>query len=376
MDENNSNTPGSTVSPNQGSVPLQQPAATVQSTTETPQAPAGPQPVQPAPKGKLPKWLAPVVIAVVLIGGGSAAAYYGIQSRSPENRLEKAFSRLLDEDQMKLTASTSEGEAQFELELGINQTQQAFEGSLSIGGDGMDIALDLRSVNEKVYFNATKLDIGSLGGDFGGFDLSVLEEQWFELSSDDAGDALGQSCDASLLTFTDEDKDKLGDIYDMYPLFAVEDMGEADVNGTSATKLKLIPTTNEQAEEFFTKVRNEVAIVKALEECSGEELDTDFNEDSEPSEQEFVYVYLDGSNLVRAELKMNDNNLVIDFDLDAEVNVQAPEDAKSYEELQSLLFSSLFGGFDFDSSFDLDSGEYDFEFDDSFEFETPPVQTN
>lgn len=331
--------------------------------------------IQPAgvgskPKKGLSKMFVGIAAAIVLLAGGSASAYYGVVvPNRPENKVKNAFYSMIDSDKMKMSADVSlksDGQIyDFNLSMTSDMVEQAAEMELQFDVQGTTTTVQARMLNDKVYINM--VDLGALGDIaeslIGLDDLSIIEDQWIALESSDVlGDSNG--CQIDALTIGDKDRQAIKNAYDEFPLFTVEQAGESTVGGNTLPRYKLIPVSDEEAENFLNQVTDNAPFVQALEECGGETLDTTDIEDNTSEATGEIYVVVDKGEVRQVEMTVNDDDmdmtLVLDFNFDTDIQITAPENTKTFEEMMSLLMTQSYSqsyGID-DYSFDLEDPTY------------------
>ncbi|MCA9325348.1 hypothetical protein KDA23_04770 [Candidatus Saccharibacteria bacterium] len=326
-----------------------------------------PAPVEPTSKGGKKKLFVILATVLVFLLGGVAAAYYMVLvPNKPENKVKTALYDLVDADQMEITANLKAADTSVTVTGDFNLQASAAEVSLSFGADGFVIKAVARAVDGKTYISLEDASgLSSLATSFLGESISLdgLEGNWYQIDLDQAGSLLGENtskCDVSTLLTSDQaqaDREAFKNAYDKNPLFVVTADGKGDVNGTEYPKYKLEPADDATAEAFLNDIVANMPVVKALSDCTGQELDTNSLTNQDGSDDSSLYFYLDGSKLKRVEIADNKgtDTLTLDIDLDKQVNIDAPSNAKPFSE----LYIDLMSGFGLDDYQIPDISDFD-----------------
>jgi hypothetical protein len=196
------------------------------------------------------------ILAVLIVLGGSAAAYFGyVIPNKPENVLAKAVSNSLAQTQLTTTGtldSSSDGiAAHMEYTADINETTHALDLKLNVTISGVKIPLEIITINKNLYFKVG--DLSSLEGILAQFagvnnsDYKNLEDQvnkaitnqWIEVDSTLIKEAK-LDCLANYPTaFSQTDINALKTSYKGSPFVTISSHSADKVNGAAATKYLL-----------------------------------------------------------------------------------------------------------------------------------------
>ncbi|MBA3758888.1 hypothetical protein H0X10_04670 [Candidatus Saccharibacteria bacterium] len=267
--------------------------------TTAPVSPATPVTISPTPPksggkklfGKI-GMVPAVIIAVVLLVGGSAAAYLGIViPNKPENVLKIAFENTALQKKSKFdgkfTYESTDPEAQIKA---VNITfkgqgdieKNAFQTELEATASGVKLPIEIRSVDKSLFVKVGDLStIKNLAiaaaPEYGVIIDEVnkkLADQWIEID-ETLLKQVGADCALNTsLALTNEDIEMLKKRYQEVPFTAVKSTTSEAVNGRDAYKYEIELDDNKGAE--YIKGLQELSVVKKLKECSKDDdvLDT------------------------------------------------------------------------------------------------------
>ncbi len=327
------------------------------------QAPVFPPLNNQAKKKKL-KPLFIALLALILIGGGSAAAYFGyVVPNKPENKLLSALADLVSQNELvsegtiDVTTPEAPGVAvNFKSESNVSQNQFALSGT--VGVSGAQFPYELRYVDKNIYAKVGGLEsLSSLGLDETNPASSYLSmlagvnDKWYVVDRS-FWSSFGSetSCVTDLsFAFTDDDISKIKAAYKKHPLFTVKSTSQEDVNGTPTTKYAVEPASDAEAIAFAKELET-LSVVEKIKSClkdAGAESVLD---------EEITDLDTGGTATGNMAIYLTDDNKVKKIDLEAQdsgstmkmsttftyqaVTVSAPEGA---EPIQNLL-SDLIGG--------------------------------
>ncbi len=338
-------------------------------------------------KKRLPVVLAAIIALVLLVGGG-AAAYLGIiLPNKPENVLKQALVNITDIDE--ISSNGAEGEIKFvEVESmpeGIGNTtfelyrndQGVFSFNSKTDLSVTSLSVDIRRPEGKEAY--VKLDgltgLGPLlqsyytsflgvGGStdpatqayldnamnaITGF-LDSLNNQWYVIEESMINEMFENP---ELPQMSDEDKDKIVESYKQNEFLSiVNTLEEQEIHGVNSYQYEL-SIDKEKLKSFAQAIKD--AEIEGFDFSDSELKSID---DLDTSKFK-ITVWISKSSKQFTQILVNtlEEGQKADFrlaikDVDQEVNVEKPEDAKTIMELMGEL-QPLFGGFSVNSSPDL-----------------------
>jgi hypothetical protein len=222
------------------------------------------------------------VAALIVLGGGSAAAYYGVVvPNKPANVLKMAITNSLQQTQTSFTgtlqgSSTSAGSPAYK--VGINgsgdSVAKAADITFNVTVSGVTFPVEARLVNKNVYvkvgdltpivtiMSAADPTLASLGKSLS----SQLSNKWIVIDSTLIDQIPGASCvldtNASL---TKTDIQLLQDQYVKHRFVAIQSTGGDTVNGKSAEKFNL--SLDDDTASAYLNSLNDLSLIKALNKC-------------------------------------------------------------------------------------------------------------
>ncbi len=328
--------------------------------------PATPNVSAPTHRKKKLTLLALLLAGLLVLLGGSAAAYYGvIVPNKPENVLKKSVQKLLAQHQLSSKGSAvvdMNGKDATIKNITVNFTgaldsdKHAFDVNLDAAASGVKLPVELRAVDQNLYFKlgdlSTLKGLAALGSpEIASVVNSVgdkLSNQWVEvdqslLKQADAG------CTTAFNGFSQQDVDQLGKLYDKNEFVIVKSKTADKVDGQAATKYEL--SFNQQKAQAFANQLSSVQSLKQLNDCAKTTQkatgDTETKPSNNPQPTVSVFVWIDGGkNMRQIQVKVADKDNVATLTntfTNDKVNITKPDGAKPL--LQVLGdFSSLFGG--------------------------------
>lgn len=196
------------------------------------------------------------VLGVLVLLGGSAAAYFGyVIPNKPENVLAKAVSNTLSQTQLTTDGTvdtSSDGiAAHIEYTAAANETSHALDLKLNATISGIKIPLELMSINKNLYFKVG--DLSSLEGllsQFAGVnntDYKSLEDkinkaitdQWIEVDSTLIKEAKLDCLANYPAAFSQSDIHALQKSYNGSQFVTITSHAADKVNGVATTKYQL-----------------------------------------------------------------------------------------------------------------------------------------
>lgn len=256
-----------------------------------PPAPVDSQPAKPSRK----KWLKIAIVAVValaIVGGSSAAAYFGyVVPNKPETILAEAVKNTLQQKQMHTEGTMAVDDKEVSMKMtfkGQNDLAAKVasgEGTLTMSG--VDVSMEFRFVEDNVYFRFSDLatakslvsayaammadDAGKVNS-FIDAVVAAVDGQWIAVDSTLLKQAKVDCMISSDAFITNDDIKLLEDQYMKNPFVTIEQTSSEDINGTAAQKFEL-KLDNSKSSQYVGKLKD-LSYLKKLRECTGEELDT------------------------------------------------------------------------------------------------------
>lgn len=317
-------------------------------------------------KNKNTKLAAIIIGAVVLLGGASAGAYYGIVvPNQPQNVLKKSAENLLNAEQIsgkgKASFSTegdSAGTGTVEYSIQTDSTKNALAGTFDISLSGVKIPVEARVVDKAAYVklgdlsSIESLAAASLGAESAPIISqlsSKISDKWIEFDESFLKTATQNKC--SILTdqqkISEDQINQILDIYGKNMFVTVKNESSDTVNGQKAAKYELGLDQN-KAKEFGKEVGN-LDYFKKIKECGGSAASTEESsvEDFKGDATFTVWVDKSKKQFVKMQLTTKEDKSSVDADFtfnnDA-VNITKPEGAIPAVQLYSELISLLSGG--------------------------------
>jgi hypothetical protein len=273
-----------TVSPDAASEPAVVGSAVVGGDSSAPTA-SPPQSLSvPAAKGRSYKKFLVALVAVLIIGGGSAAAYLGvILPNKPINVLKQALSNSLQQPQSSfkgtlVTNPASSGGVAYKADFSgaTDSAAKAADFNLSLTVSGVAFPIEARLVNQNVYVkpgdlstiaglaNAYSPGIGGLAKTLS----SQLSNKWIVIDST----LLNQSGAAGCILNTSwaiskADTQLLNDVYGKNSFVTIQSTSADSVNGQNAKKFVLSIDDDKLAAYGNDKTLDNLSLVKSAQKC-------------------------------------------------------------------------------------------------------------
>ncbi len=321
-------------------------------------------------KGKKLSFVAILGIALVVLLGGSAGAYFGIIApNKPENLLKTAVTKQLQKKQQ-----TTKGTVSLDLKnqdiknvsvnfnAAIDNEKQAFSTSVEASVSGAKLPLEVRSVDKSLFIKVGDLgSIKGLAGLAGGPQASSIVDglakkvsnQWIEVDQSLLKQANAECVTGLMGTFSKKDTDQLVKAYGNNAFFTVKGKSADKVDGKSTTKFEL--DLNRENLDKFSDSLDQLEAVKKIADCgnqtnkkpSGDKEVAGQAKDALKDTTMKFYVWVDGGkNLRQVQVVANDkdaNATVTMTFTDDKVDIQKPAGAKPVLEVLGD-FSQLLGG--------------------------------
>lgn len=367
--------------PEQPTVLPPPPAQSAPSVTQSPlpqtspafMQPSTPMPPESAKTGRIHRWLSNpktifmVPIALVLLIGGGAAAYFGyIVPNQPQTKLVSALANALNEDKGTIEGSL---EGQFKdsgenIGYNIAYTFAADEKNALVKADigvaGAKFPAEMRIVDDNLFFKIGGLaSVSSLPGladdptaqQF----LPILEgidDQWYEI--DKSALATGESADANCtdafnVKLNDNDKKILKKAFKQSPPLVIKSTAKTEVEGQKVTKYEVTTADGKTLRDFVDGIAG-VSLMENLNKCdptgnsSPEALRNQINESLTPSRPFNIYVDKN-QKLKRIDFDYTNEEgslkFVANFKWEA-TPVTKPEGAKPIQELLEGVLGEVF----------------------------------
>lgn len=362
--------PEENIPPNQANTPAA-PSSTPQT---TPGEPTSPQPITPtmstgmdnsSGKKKL-RILITALIAILILLGGTAAAYFGlVVPNKPENVLRRAIGNTLTQRQIKVqgTVGMAGSDAANNLDVAVevqsDSDKKATSFIVTLKVDGMELPIEVRAIGNDLYLKlgggeqAAEFITGFVQGLLGGGDAETqalvqeivnrVANKWIKFDGSSLG--LDQDC-FSQEPLSEEDVKQIVDVYSRQSFAKIKESSSDNVGGRPALRY-VLELDSAKATEFNKQV-SELPRFKKIKDCSGNLLNSaaEQAESGEPQSQITVWVDKANKTFSKVEIKTNDGTPVLSLNLEySGVNVEEPKDAVPYNELLQDVLPSLFGDF-------------------------------
>jgi len=237
----------------------------------------------PTPKSRSLKALLIALVAVLVIGGASAAAYFGvILPNKPINVLKIALSNSLQQGQSSfkgtLETNPAAGGVAYKADFsGATDTAaKAADLQLNLTASGVTFPVETRLVNQNAYVKVGDLSmIAGLANAYspgiGGLVTSLsnqLSNKWVVIDST----LLKQSGAGCYLDanwgLNKADINLLNNVYDKNSFITIQNTGTDSVNGQKAEKFVLSVDNDKLAAYGNDKTLNNLSVVKAAQKCN------------------------------------------------------------------------------------------------------------
>lgn len=241
--------------------------------------------MQPTVVKKQRKALKIVLIALLglgILGGGTAAAYFGmVLPNKPENVLKMAVANSLQKTSTSINANV-EGKAdevayKVDFASKANTTTKASSVETKITISGVSLAVEARYVDKAAYVKVKDLD--KLSGLVSAYSPQAsplltqvsakVNDKWFEIDSTLIKTAKLDCLLESDNTISDDNLKSLLDDYTKNPFVTIDKTSADTVNGKAATKFEL--TLDNKTADQYSKSLENTDQIKKINECFGEE---------------------------------------------------------------------------------------------------------
>lgn len=235
--------------------------------------------------GKL-KFVLIVLLGIVLLGGGSAAAYFGmVVPNKPENILKAAFKNTANQKNVTAKA-TAEGKAdsiayKSTITTKANRDKKSIGLEASVTVSGFTFTGEARYVDKTAYVKVGDLsnitDIISAAAGLSASEANQqyatmindiskkVANQWYEVDSTLLKEANADCVLESDFSINDADYKLLADEYAKNPFVTIDSSAGDTVDGKSATKFQL--TLDEKKASAFGPTIEKTSLFKKLTEC-------------------------------------------------------------------------------------------------------------
>ena len=246
----------------------------------TPDAPAG-QPTKRGPKSFL-KFLIIALLAMTVLGGASAAAYYGVYvPNQPQNVLKAAAINTVQQKQLaysgQLTStSTAAGDSSaLKLEFsGKSDADKKAEAlTLNITYSGVTVGLEGRLIDDNIYVKVSDLD--KVASELATFvpdeaatftKLSnLVNDKWIVIDSTLLDKSSAKCALDANLTLNDSDIKLLGQLYQQHPFATIDSSSSDTIDGKKVAKYD-VSLDNKTGGQFVDGLKD-LSVVKALDKC-------------------------------------------------------------------------------------------------------------
>lgn len=325
-----------------------------------------PEPLKKA--GKIPKkklsFILIAIAAVALIGGSSAAAYFGVVvPNKPENKLLSALSDLAGQKELvtegTVDVKSTDGIAvalNYKAETNLEKNQLGIAGT--VGFSGTQFPYEIRYVDKNIYAKVGGLDglskiNNSKANDFLSYakTLTSINDKWYVVDRSylqAVGDEASCATDISFV-LTKDDISMLKSAYQKHPLFKVKSTSAVKVGNDETTKYDVEPASDPEA-VAFAKELNGLSVVKKVNDClktGGSNNTIDKKVESagkaETANGTMAFYISKDKKIKKLELETKDKGSTVKITAGftyKQVSVAAPEGAKPIQE----LLGGLFGG--------------------------------
>ncbi len=314
------------------------------------------------------------LVGLVVIGGGSAAAYFGIVvPNKPENVLKTAVFNSFDQQNIsaKVLAEGKSGGAGFKADMtmkaNVADKSSAMDAKFTVSG--LTFSGEARMVGGSAFMkvgdlsNVTSL-IEAFSPDYATQIKAVTDkvsDQWFEIDSTILKTA-GADCVLNTETkLSEADLKILSDKYTENPFVTIKNTSNEDISGKAAIKYDL-SINNKKAAQFLTSLE-QTSLFKKLDSCAKQSETTSLTGDQDISntvntdgikdtDNTELTVWVDKSTKqfskvayeASAEMKKNGNDLKIEATMDyAPVKIDKPEGSMPITDLIAELGKAFNG---------------------------------
>ena len=217
----------------------------------------------------------------MVVGGGSAAAYFGVVvPNKPANVLKTAFINSLQQKQSSTKGTISASSSGLAYKVIFSSSEDAVAKAadlqLNLTISGVSFPVEARLVNQSLYVKVG--DLSSIAGLAGAYNPSVtatvqsvsstLSNKWIVFDSTLLDESSGVKCALNTnWTLTNADVKLLGDQYGKHPFATIQSTSSGVVGGKSAEKF-VLSIDNAKLNDFGNGVTN-LSLLKNLGKCLG-----------------------------------------------------------------------------------------------------------
>lgn len=324
---------------------------------------------QTTAKPKRKPWFKAAIIAVValvLIGGTSSAAYFAYYvPNKPENILAEAVKNTLQQKQTQvegvMTMDIEGTSMKVTLKGQSDLTARTASGEGTLTFSGVSVSMEFRYTEDNIYFKFKDLGTvkslliayaGMLGEDsskVSSFVDSVavaLDDQWIVVDSTLLKQAKMDCLLNNDTLFTNDDMKLLEDRYTKNPFATVESTTSDNVNGVTAQKFELKIDGSKATQ--YTEGLKDLSYMKKIRECTGEDSTT---ESTSPGDNSKVTLWVDKSSkrIIKMETTGSVNSdsgqrgsgtVILNVSYNP-VSVEKPENTKPLLQVSAELISQF-----------------------------------
>jgi hypothetical protein len=306
------------------------------------------------------KVAAAAVAGVAVVGGGG---YYGVYlPNTPENTLKSSVTNTL-----KLDQRSGKGKASFtgkdapgvtlDYSLQDDAVKPALGGNVEVAVSGVKVPFEFRAVEKSAYLKVGDLStVQSLANNFAGPEATPaikqvadkIQNKWIEFDESLIKTAAGQDCDLFGAITSNDEIDKIAEIYSKNDFATIKNTSEDNVDGRDVTKYDL-GFDKEKAKAFVNELKN-IESFKKAEACgqqNGDQNVEDSVDDFKGNVEVSAWVDEGKKELVKMFVKVSDEQgtFEADFVFNKEtVDIQKPDGAVPAMQILGEL-GPLFGGF-------------------------------
>lgn len=237
------------------------------------------QPLPPKKKRNKLKALLVVLLALGVLGGGSAAAYFGvIVPNKPENVLKTAFQNTLNQKSVTATMSldvkdTSSLAYKAAIVAKSDLNKKALGLTINTTVSGYKVGGEVRYVGTTAYVKVDDLSniaklISASGSEYGTLATelnSKVANKWFEIDSTILKEAKLDCALGTDLSVSKEDYKVLADGFKQNPFLTITSTSSDTVNGQAVTKYQL--SLDDKKADAYGETFPKTSLYKKLNSC-------------------------------------------------------------------------------------------------------------
>ncbi|HEY5442086.1 MAG TPA: hypothetical protein VIJ68_00955, partial [Candidatus Saccharimonadales bacterium] len=218
------------------------------------------------------------LIAILIVGVGSAAAYVGVViPNKPANVLRTAFLNTIQEKQVSTTGTVDAGGFKATFSTAANTTAKAIDAKVNLTISGVTFPVEGRLIGHNFYFKVGDLTtIANLLSAYSPNASSIAQtlntqvaNKWIVVDSTIIDQEAPLKCALDInWGLTSADIQLLGNQYGQHPFSSIQSTSTDQVNGKAAEKFAL-SISNAELNSFGNGAIN-ISIVKNLEKCSSD----------------------------------------------------------------------------------------------------------